>query len=162
MKFLYHSFILPTLLKDEKSIVGGAAVQWSSWISGFIKNDHKFGLLTFEGAQKYIGKDLKIDIVESYDPNKGLKRIRVVYYQFPKLLNAIKKYKPDYLIQGAATSNTGILMLISKILGIPFIHRIANDTDVDERIYKMVHKREIFWYKLGVKYSDIIFTQNSY
>jgi glycosyltransferase involved in cell wall biosynthesis len=163
MKLLLLSFLIPHILKDsESTIVGGAAVQWKSWINGFIRNGHHFGILTFSGAQDFIGKKLEFDLVESYNPEYGISRLRVIYYQIPKLIFTIKKYKPDYLIQGAATSQTGILMIIAKLLKIPFVHRIANDPDVDERIYKMVHKREIFWYKLGVKYADFIFAQNSY
>ena len=162
MKLLYYSFVMPYLYKEDKRIIGGAAVQWKSWIKGFIDNKHQFGLLTFKGAQKLINRKLDFDIVESYNPNFGISRIRVLFYQIPKLIIAIKKYQPDCLIQGAATAHTGILMLIAKILRIPFIHRIANDPDVDERIYDMIHKREIFWYKLGVKYSDFIFAQNNY
>ncbi len=162
MKILYHSFIMPALLKDDSTIVGGAAVQWKSWIRGFLDNNYEFGLLTYKGANKYINKELDFDVIESYDRNYGISRIRVIYYQLPMLLKAIRNYKPDYIIQGGATANTGILMIIAKILKIPFVHRIANDPDVDDRIKVMVHRREIFLYKLGARFSDAIITQNSY
>lgn len=162
VKLLFFSFELPPLLKDSAQIVGGAAVQWNSWIYGFRANGHRFGLLTWKGAKAYINKDLDFDIVECYDPHKGISKFRVLYYQIPSLIKAIRKYNPDYLIQGSATAHTGILMFISKLLGIKFIHRIANDADVDERISSIVDKREIKLYLLGVKYSDFIFTQNTY
>lgn len=162
MRLLFFSFELPRLLKDSNEIVGGAAVQWNAWIRGFRGNGHDFGLLTWKGAKEYISKDLDFDIIECYNPNKGINRLRVIYYQIPMLIKAIIMYKPDYLIQGSATAHTGILMIISKLLGIKFIHRIANDADVDERINTIVHRREIKLYKLGVKYSDYICTQNSY
>ena len=162
MKFLYLSFYMPMLLKDNPEIAGGAAIQWKSWIRGFIDNGHYFGLLTWEGAEKYINKKLDFDIIECYNPDLGIKKLRLIYYQMPKLYHAIKKYNPDYLIQGAATIHTFLLMLIAKILRIPFIHRIAGDSDVDENIGQMLPKKEILLYKLGVRYADIIFTQNSY
>lgn len=162
MRLMYFSFYMPPLLKDDDIITGGAAVQWKSWIYGFRKNCYEFGLLTYKGAKEYIGRQLDFDIIEAYYKDYGISKLRVIYYQIPLLIRSIKKYHPDYLIQGGATASTGILMLISKMLRIPFIHRIANDPDVDERIYKMVHKREIFLYKLGVKYADYIFVQNSY
>jgi glycosyltransferase involved in cell wall biosynthesis len=154
---------MPPLLKDSNEIVGGAAVQWKSWIRGFLDIGSEFGLLTYEGAKKYINKDLEFDIVESYNPNYGIKKVRLLYYQIPKLYQAIKKYNPDYLIQGAATAHTFILMFLAKLLHIPFIHRIASDVDVDERIYTLMNdKREVFFYRLGVKYSNIILAQNNY
>lgn len=163
MRFMLLSFLIPHIVKDSnQTIIGGAAVQWKSWIKGFLDNNQEFGILTFKGAKDIINQNVKFDILESYDPDYGINRLRVVYYQIPKMISAIRRYKPDFIIQGGATSHTGILMLISKLLKIPFVHRIANDPDVDERIYKMVHKREIFWYKLGVKYADFIITQNSY
>ena len=162
MKFLYLSFYMPKLLKDGNEIVGGAAVQWKSWIRGFLNNGHSFGLLTWEGAEKFINKKLDFDIVECYNPDYGMKKLRLIYYQIPAFYKAIKKYNPDYLIQGAASAHTLILMLLSKILGIPFIHRIAGDSDVDNNISKMLPKNEILPYKIGIRYADIIFAQNTY
>ena len=162
MKFLYFNFQMPALLKDEQEIIGGAAIQWQSWISGLLSNGHEFGLLTWKGAKQYINKALDFDIVESYDPRYGISNLRLFYYQFPKLYLAVKNYNPDYIIQSSATSDTGILMLISKILGVPFIHRIASDVHVDERLSTLISKKEISLYRLGVRYADFIFAQNSY
>ncbi|MCP4971919.1 MAG: glycosyltransferase family 4 protein [Arcobacter sp.] len=162
MKFLYFSFVLPHLLKDDNAAVGGAAVQWKSWIKGFRGNGHEFGVLTWKGAEKYIDKNLDFDIVECYKLEKEKKKWQLLYYQIPKLYVAIKKYNPDYLIQASATYQTVILMVIAKLLRIPFIHRVAHDTHVDGRISTMVEKKGIFAYKIGLRYSDYIFAQNSY
>jgi len=76
---------------------------------------------------------------------------------------AIKKYNPDYLIHGSASAHAFTLMLLSKILGISLIHRVASDAHVDERIYTLIHsKKEVFFYRIGLKYSDFILAQNSY
>ncbi len=162
MKILYFSLEMPALLKDSREFVGGAAVQWKSWMHGFLAAGHQFGILTWEGANSYINKDLNIEIVESFDPKAGIKNIRLFYPQMYQLFKAVKKHNPDCLIQSSATAYTGILMIISKILGIPFIHRLASDVHVDERLTTLINKKEIFLYKLGVKYADYIFTQNSY
>lgn len=162
MKFLFFSLQMPPLLKDSSEIAGGASVQWKSWIRGFLDNGHSFGLLTWKGAKEYINKNLDFDIVESFDPNYGIKNIRLVYYQIPQLYLAIKKYNPDFVIQASATAHTGLVMIASKMLGIPFIHRVASDVHVDERITQLTDKKEIPLYKLGIKYADFIFTQNNY
>lgn len=162
MKLLFFNFELPYLLKDSSKTIGGAAVQWKSWMKGFLDNGHNFGILTWEGASKYINKNLEVDIVESYDPSKGIKKIRLFYYIIPRLYKSIKNYKPDYVIQASATSQTFILMIVTKFLRIPFIHRIAHDTHVDERIYTTVNKRRIFLFKIGLKYADFVVAQNGY
>lgn len=162
MKLLYFNFRIASLLKDTKDIAGGDTVQWSSWIKGFIANGHEFGLLTYKGASTFINKRLDFDVVECYDPTKGINRLRVVYYQIPLLIKAIKKYKPDYLIQASANAHTGMIMIAAKILRIPFIHRVASDGDVDERIAMLIHKRELFLYYFGLRFSDFIFVQNTY
>jgi len=162
MKFLFFSLQMPPLLKDSSEISGGASVQWKSWIRGFLDNGHTFGLLTWKGAKEYINKELEFDIVESYDPNYGINNLRIFYYQIPKLYSAIKEYKPDFVIQASATAHTGMLMIASKMLGIPFIHRVASDVHVDDRISLLTNKKEIPMYKLGLRYADYIITQNSY
>lgn len=162
MRLLYFNFRITSLLKDTKDIAGGDTVQWNSWIKGFIANGHEFGLLTYKGASKFINKKLDFDIVECYDPAKGINRLRVIYYQIPLLVNAIRKYKPDYLIQASANAHTGMIMIAAKVLGVPFIHRVASDGDVDERITMLIHKRELFLYYLGLRFSDYIFAQNTY
>ena len=162
MKLLYFNFRIASLLKNTKDIAGGDTVQWSSWIKGFIANGHEFGLLTYKGASKFINKKLDFEIVECYDPAKGINRLRVIYYQIPSLVNAIRKYKPDYVIQASANAHTGMIMIAAKLLGIPFIHRIASDGDVDERITMLIHKRELFLYYFGLRFSDYIFAQNTY
>ncbi len=45
------------ILTDSQNMIGGAAVQWKSWIKGFIDNGHEFGLLTSEGTKKNINKE---------------------------------------------------------------------------------------------------------
>jgi glycosyltransferase involved in cell wall biosynthesis len=163
MKFLFFDLKLPALLKDSQEIVGGAAVQWKSWIKGFVENGHQFGLLTWKGAIKYIEKKVNIDIVESYDPNYGINKLRIFYYQIPQLYLAVKRYNPDFVIQASATVHTVMLMIVSKMLGIPFIHRIASDAHVDDRIGTLVKDKSVaMLYKLGLKYSDFLFAQNEY
>jgi glycosyltransferase involved in cell wall biosynthesis len=163
MKLLYYNIELPYVLKDSEATAGGAAIEWKSWIRGFTNSGHEFGILTWKGARKYINKKLDIDIVESYDPDYGIRKIRLLYHKLPKLFFAVKKYNPDYLIQGSAQQYTGILMIISKLLGIKFIHRIAHDAHIDHRISEMINSKfNISLYQIGLKYADFIFAQNSY
>jgi len=164
MKFLFFSNELPLVLKNDNKNTGGAAVQWYSWMNGFIATGHTFGILTWKGAKKYIDKlNTDYDIVESYNLYKGIKSIRLIYYRLPMLFLAIKNYQPDYLIQASATLQTGILMIIAKLLRIKFVHRVAHDAHTDHRINLMLkNKRTILFYRIGLKYSDYIIAQNNY
>ena len=163
MRFLFFSFEILPLLSDKQEITGGASVQWKSWIKGFRDNGHEFGLLTFEGAKENINKNLNFDIVECYNPNYGINKLRTFYYQIPRLYKAIKQYDPDYLIQTSASGYIWKLIIIAKFLRIPFIHRIASDVHVDENINILVkNKKNIFLYRLAVKYSDFLSVQNIY
>ena len=164
MRILFFSLDLPILLKDSDEIVGGAAVQWSSWISGFTEEGHDFGILTYKGAIKDIGENqFDFDIIESYDTKRGVRFLRLFYYQLPILYKAAKKYNPDCIIQTSAKAHTFIIMLIAKLLNVPFIHRIASDVHVDENIGSLVNRKfDIFLYKMGLKYTDIVLAQNKY
>ena len=163
MKFLFFNFILPQLLKEERKISGGAAVEWRTWIHGFLANEHQFGVLTWSGVANTISKKLEFDIVESFQPKKGKRWLRVFYYQIPGLFKAIRKYNPDYLIQTSPSIYGVVLLLISKVLGIKFIHRIASDIHVDERISELYgNKLIVLLYTIVLRYSDFIFAQNSY
>jgi glycosyltransferase involved in cell wall biosynthesis len=162
MKILFMDFEIPYLIKDSDYKTGGIAVEWYSWIKGFVKNGQKFGLLTFKGANDVIKKDIGLDIVESYDIEKGIQKLRTVTYRFPMLFYAVKKYNPDIIVKEGASRNTGLLAIIAKLLNKPYIFRVANDPDVDERIKLLLSKVDYLFYKLGVKIAKSISCQNGY
>lgn len=156
------SFIFPDLLKDSNRPVGGIAVEWFQWLTAFKNLKHNVGVLTFKGAKSYIGKDCEFDIVESFDPQKGIKKIRIFYYQIPNLLLSIHSHKADLLFQEGANAHAFYIATCGKLLGVPFVHRLASDMDVDDRIYTLISKFEARMYRLGVKMADHISCQNEY
>ena len=162
MKILYLSWDLPELLKNSDNFCGGAAVEWYSWIKGILANNHKFILLSYKGSIDYIEKRLDFEIIESYDKNKGIKKLRWLYYRFPSLYFAVKKSKPDFTISEGATALSGMLAIISKLLNIPYIYRIANDPDVDDRLKSIKGFYDYHFYKIGLKLTRYIIAQNSY
>ena len=161
-KLLYQSFEIINLFKNKNVPVGGAAVEWYSWSQAFKKIGCDFGLLTWKGAKKSIKKDVNIDFVESYDLNKGIPKIRLFTYRIPSFYKAIKKYNPDFVLQGCATENTGILAFLSKLLRKPFIHRVGSDMDVDGRIERTFSKLSMAVYHYGIRNASHISCQNKY
>jgi len=162
IKLLLLDFNLPYLLKDVRYPVGGAAVEWYSWIKGFIKNNIQIGVLTWKGANNYIHKSIEFDLVETYDLNEGIPKLRWAYKRLPSLIKAIKSYDPNFLIQECAGLQTGILGLISKKFNFPFIYRVANDIDADGRYKEHLNIIEQIAFRYGLCKADAIFCQNSY
>jgi len=162
MKLLYQSFEIMNLLKNADVPVGGAAVEWYTWIRAFRKLGCEFGLLTWRGASNAVKKKYDFDFVESYDLNKGIPKIRLITYRIPSFYKSIKKYNPDFIMQGCATMNTGILAFIAKLLGKPFIHRIGSDMDVDGRIDRTFSKWYLSIYYYGIRNASHISCQNKY
>jgi|GEM_PF-1288645 len=162
MKLLYLDFNLPYLIKDMDYPVGGAAVEWYAWIKGFVSNNHGVGLLTFKGAKRYINKELSFDIVETYGIDEGIPKLRLFYKRIPAIFLAVQRYKPDYLIQECAGFETGLMAFIAKVLGIPFVYRVANDIDTDGRYKERLTRYQQIAYLFGIKHADIILCQNNY
>ena len=160
-KILYFDFNLPYLIKDANHPVGGATVEWYAWIKGFTANNHKVGVLTWKGATEYIGKPTECDILESYNPKGGIPRLNLLY-KYPSILNTIKQYQPDYLVQECMGPETGIMAYIGKKLNIPFTYRVATDISADGRYKKTIPKHIQLFFRYGLKNSQAIICQNNY
>jgi glycosyltransferase involved in cell wall biosynthesis len=162
LKILYIDLDLPHLLKDDDYPAGGIACEWLSWIEGIKQTGHKFGLLTWEGANEYINKDVGFDIVESYSLKKGIPVLRLIYYRIPKFFKAVKNYCPDVIVQEGAGNLTFMSAITAKILKKTFVYRIASDRDIDNRIKNLLGKRTHFLYKIALRNTDIFVCQNEY
>ena len=150
------------LLKDSDYPVGGATVEWNAWIKGFQACGHTVGVLSCKGAKQYIGRPLEFDIVETYGMDEGIPKLRWLYKRYPALLKAVREYKPDILVQECAGYYTGIMAYIGKKLHIPYIYRVANDMDTDERLEDRLSKSEQLIYAYGLKHTRAIICQNNY
>lgn len=162
MKLLYQSTEIIKLFENSINPVGGAAVEWYTWLKAFSNLGNEIGILTFKGAAKNIDQVLNFKIFESYDLNNNSSLINKFISSFYFPYQAIKNYRPDFLLQGCATRFTGYMALFSKLLGIPFIHRIGSDMDVDGRIDKYYSKTYQKIYYWGIKNADHISCQNQY
>lgn len=163
LRILYPDSKMPYLIKDSGNPVGGASVEWLSWIKGFNENNCIVGVLTWEGARKFVkDNNHSINFIESYNPSKGIKKIRWFYYRLPRLIKAIKDFAPDVIIQECAGFETGIMCFIANLLNIPFMYRVANDMDTDERLKTRLNLRQRIFFKYALRHSDAILCQNNY
>jgi len=161
MRILFIDFTLPYLLKDSEYPVGGFAVQLKSWLIGLSSN-HDVGVLTFKGARKVSGESQKFELIETYDPAKGVKVLKYFYLFLPQLLVNAYRFKPDVIIQACASLNTGLMAFVAKCLRVPFVYRVANDMDVDGRCNQRLRKYEQYAYYYGLRKADAILCQNKY
>lgn len=162
MKILFLDFMLPYLLKDNEYPVGGYAVELSNWIKGLKETDSHVGILSWEGANEHAGKPTDFEIIDTYDPNKGIKVIKYFYLFIPKLLKGAKRFQPDVIIQGCAGVSTFLMAFVSKRCNVPFVYRVANDMDVDGRFRSRMAGWESKAYEYGLGQASAIVCQNEY
>lgn len=163
-RILIFDFNLPYLICDSNYPVGGVTVELLAWIHGLQHQGYEVGLLTWKGAANLINasKNVNFQIVECYNPQKGVPKLRWIYYRLPSILSSVKKFNPDVIFQESATGYTGIFGIIAKILGKKFLFRPASDKDVDERIRDKLSVSELFFFKLGYKLASFYCCQNNY
>jgi len=158
-KILFFDFKINRLLTDPLFASGGSTVQIYSWIQGLTSLKHRVGI--FVDAKKQNKSNEYIDELDMYDHSHGIPKLRWIYYRFPWLFKEIRRYRPDYIYQSCAGFTTAIAALISRILKIPFIYRVANDIDSDERIKKL--PPHAYWgYLWGIRSASYIVCQNKY
>lgn len=163
MRLLYFDFELPYLINDADMPVGGAAVEWSNWIKGFVENGHELGVMTWKGAEQYVSdSDIPFEWVETYSNNEGIRYIRTFTLRLPRLISAIRYFKPDVVIKGCASLSTGLICMAAKICNVPFVYRAANDMDADNRYKQRMSKLEAKMYDYGITNSAAIVCQNQY
>src|ERR1700737_1676199 len=133
VRILSIDFSIPYLLKDDNYPIGGWAVQLSIWLRALENAGHEAALLTWKGALAHVGSGQQIKLIETYDPAHGVRVAKYFYSYIPKILAAARAYRPDIMIQGVCGVHTAIMAFVAGQLGIPFVHRIVNDVNVDER-----------------------------
>jgi len=162
MRILFIDFTLPYLLRDSEYPVGGWAVELNTWLKGIIATGHSAGVLTWKGAADYVGTKPGFDLLETYDPDKGVKILKYFYAYIPALLLAAREYDPDILIQACSGLNTGIMAFVARRLGVPFVYRVANDMDVDDRCKTRLRGYEQLAYRYGLRKARAVLCQNQY
>lgn len=160
--FVYIDFDIPKLLADSSYPAGGTAFEWKNWINGFLHLDKNILLISFEGIDKSVKKNSKFKIIESYSLSKGIPKIRLLYYQIPKLYKAIKASEANFLFQQNAGILSGISSIICKYLQIPFVYRVGSDIDVLKDVYKKLGYIKYCFFQISLLNADYIICQNNF
>jgi len=162
MRLLFFDFYLPYLLRDADYPVGGWAVQLNHLLHGLKETGHDAGVLTWKGAAAYAGPQSVCELVETYDKSRGIRKLRLFYYFIPSLVAAARSYRPDAIIQSCSGLDTAMMAFVARSLGVPFIHRIACDTDTDGRYEFYLNGYERVAFRLGLRAADLVICQNRY
>lgn len=162
MRLLFIDFTLPQLLRDAELPAGGWAVQLRQLLIGLAEAGHRGGVLTWKGANAYVGPQSICDLLETYDPERGIRKLRFLTDRLPSLFMAARAWQPDVMIQSCSGLNTGIMALIAGALDVPFVHRIASDPDTDGRYVQFLDFRGRVGFHYGLKRTDFVICQNSY
>lgn len=162
-KFLFYDDQAINVMLEEERLSGGAAVQAHGWMQGLLSEGHEVSLITDlfqKGPIKDEGKS--IDLHSIFDPDKGIRWIRWVYYRFPYIYSKVKHINPDYFYLGIPSWHSFLYAIICRRLNVKFIQRISNDYMLDERFYKNNSKAHHLFLKMGLKLSYCVLCQNDY
>lgn len=137
-------------------------MQLHQLLAALSQTQHRAGVLTWKGANSYVGGQSLCDLLETYNRTGGIRKLRFVYDRLPSLFAAARLYKPDVVLQSCSGMDTGTMAFIARALGVPFVHRIASDSDTDGRYVSYLDFRSRIGFRYGLKNADLIICQNSY
>jgi len=162
-RFLFYDDKIINILLQEEKPSGGAAVQAYGWIRGLAEAGQDIYVMTNNNRSGSLKEECKdINLIPLYDPKKGIRWLRWLYYRLPYIYKKIKHTNPDYLYQGIPGWTSFLLGIICRKLNIKYILRISNDYLLDSRFYKNYSKTHRFFQRLGINATYCILCQNDY
>jgi glycosyltransferase involved in cell wall biosynthesis len=161
MRLLFCDFDIPERLSD-RDVTGGWSVQLGAWLRALEDAGHETGVLTRLGARKLVGEQDGPTLLETYDPKRGIKVVKYLYWYLPSMLSAARAFRPDAIVQACSGLETGMLAWVARRLDVPFVHRVANDIDADDRYRAYLSPVQQVAYRYGLWRSAAIVCQNDY
>ena len=161
---MYFDDAFARLAITQDDAVGGAAVEWASWVKGFARNGFEVLVYTTQEIFEQVEPDALLDfkVIRGYKKSQGLKYLRWFYYRLPHIVRTVLHHRPLFLVQECCGTATGLVGLASKLANVPFVYRMGNDMEVDDRIKQRLNRWQIFFYMLGVRLAEHVICQNSY
>lgn len=151
------------LMVEGGNPMGGAVVETFVWMKAL----HELGYRVIQSRNLGDERPLKpgfewITFHSSYDPDKGVKWLRWVFYRFPFYYRHLREVEPDFVYESIPTWASLFTAIMCKVLGLKLILRVANDNMLDERIL-ITHtpgKRDMIY--RAFRLADYILPQNKY
>lgn len=166
-KFLFYDDTVINLMLQDEKLSGGAAVQTYAWIRGLMEEGQDVYVMTNTAPVRHNKNLLKeecrnIKLVPTYDPGKGVRWLRWLYYRLPYIYKTLRAVKPDYLYVSIPAWTSALLGIVCRLLKIKFIQRISNDNQLDKRFLQKHAAIHQFFLFLGLRLSHHILCQNNY
>lgn len=162
MRLLFIDFTIQHLFADADYPVGGWAVELRAWLQGFRALGVETAILTRQDAPDAAERLGETRLLRVYAPRGRIPGASYVARFLPRMLAAGRQFRPDALIQAVAGINTGLMMMLARILRRPFVYRCANDIDVDGRYRQRLGAVASPLFALGFAGANGYIAQNSY
>jgi glycosyltransferase involved in cell wall biosynthesis len=164
LRLLFVDYEIPYLVKDSDypaGPVGGAAVDLLCLIDELVAKGHRVGVLTWKGARKYLDRPTSFELIEC-----DLRRPRGSNYllfvlNIAQAVYHVRRFRPDHIVQKCAGGLTGIVAILARICGVPFVYRCASNVDVDGAYIGRMAAVPRWLYRHGLASARIVFCQNT-
>jgi glycosyltransferase involved in cell wall biosynthesis len=163
-RFLFYDDKLINLMLQDEKPCGGSAVQSYGWIRGLMEEEQEVYVMTNIYGKALLKEECNnIKFVPLYEPGKGVRWLRWLYYRVPFIYKNIKAVKPDYFYVGIPSWTSFLLGIICRLLNVKFIQRISSDIQLDDaRFRKTYSATHQFFLHAGLRLSHHILCQNNY
>jgi glycosyltransferase involved in cell wall biosynthesis len=101
-------------------------------------------------------------LIETFEQNRGIPKLRLIYPRVPSMLSAARTLGPDIIVQSCSGFETAAMAWIAARIGIPFVHRIACDTDTDGREHLYQSRASQLAFRYGLARAQFVICQNEY
>jgi glycosyltransferase involved in cell wall biosynthesis len=149
-----------SLLYDPWFKSGGATRQVVAWVDGLTQLGVNVKVLGAHSKEEFFRQ--RANTILSYDPNRGIPKLRYVYIRGPGLIKGLLRSGADFVYYGVPSPYAGFLALCTFLTRRRFILRVSNDIFVDERARGGFGWLRYGWFFLGFKVADSILCQNDY
>lgn len=139
---------------------GGATQQVVAWVKGLQQAGADVKVMGAHSKASFFAK--REDAIISYDPDRGIPKLRYLYIRIPALVTAVAKARANYLYYGVPSPFAGLLAALSRCLRKKFILRVSNDCFVDERSRERFDPFRHVIFSWGFRFADSILCQNDY
>lgn len=143
--------------------MGGSLVQTMVWMRALHELGHEVYLAKFENDNRPIRDEFNwIRLVDLYHPDKFKKRLVWFTYRLPKYYFLLRRNLFDCTYISMPHWSVYFTGLISNLLGVRQILRLANDNNLDRNLGNKNTRIQNFFQDLGFSISTLVVAQNEF
>ena len=139
--------------------VGGVELQTSLLAKYLAGKGHEVSFITWDTDESDIDEVDGVRIIRLCRQRDGFPGIRFFYPRWSSLRRALRLADAEVYYQNGAEYVTGQVAIHCRSRGRAFIFSAASDTDCDERLPVLRHRRERVLYRIGLKQATRVVVQ---